>query len=234
MNKIRKSAGNGAMLYGANLPKNCIYGRVNYTYICKDFHGFDGGFHILRYNPNTGHWFNTISDADLTAIIAHYVKTAEPADLRIEQVTHKVRSKNKAFHAQKKADAKKRREALREEREFHEFCEQEVPFRRPPVPNQRAWSQACVDGKTLGEYQYANTKPCAYYGKGEDVDVMNNPALFRRDRIKHPFNKYRTVDDNSIKNYTGHAELKERENGHYVKVYNGGYTTYLQEHPECM
>ena len=228
MDKIRKSAGNGAMLYGANLPKNCIYGKVNYTYICKDFHGFNGGFNILRYNPNTGHWFRTVSDNDLTAIIAHYVKTAEVEDLRIEQVTHKTRKKNKAFYARKKAEAQQ----AREDREMRSFCEQQVPFRRTPVPMQRAWSQACVDGKTLGEYQYANTKPCAYYGKGEDMNVMHNPNAFRRDSIKVPFDKYSQYDQKTGKKksdmptYTGHAELKQRDDGtYYVKVHNGGYTS---------
>lgn len=241
MDKIRKSSGNGAMLYGANLPKNCIYGKVNYTYICKDFHGFKGGFNILRYNPNTGHWFRTVSDNDLTAIIAHYVKTAEPEDLRIEQVTHNTRMKNKAFYARKKAEAQQ----AREDREMRSFCEQQVPFRRNPVSMQRAWNQSCVDGRTYLECNIntectyeskhimynLNTAPSAYRGKGEDMSVMHNPKDYQRDSLKHPFDKYPKNDKNGYpKNsgsaYTGHAELKQRDDGtHYVKIFNDGYTS---------
>ena len=228
MDRIKVSAGIGENLFGFVIPKNAVFGKIGGVYyICDNFTPINaaGTFNIRVYNRDKSRFVYVDSDKfpAIHDMITKHVKKTHTNDLQVYQCEFKTRKKRRDFYAKKRQERAEKLRDIDAEMEYYSIAHDATKMRHVNYNfMSRAWSQACVDGKTLKEY--SSTAPCAYAEKGADMNVMHNPKMFQKDSIKHPFKEYRPEGGDNVKNYTGRAELKEDDNGNrYVKVHNGGY-----------
>lgn len=210
MKELIISKGQGENLFGFVIPAGAIFGAVNGRYyVCYDFtehlRKLDGFYNFLVYSPKRARFEinHSANNRRIHDLIEQYLKLHPNKKGTVcPKPELRTRTKNRAFHARKKAEAEERRE-------WADFMHENAPRERKPQTGfTGAYSQSVIDGKGYNlDWEYNVQELPNIFRGGDPGTVVQSPHLFRK-----PFEHGQETAGNNGR-YTVSPDVYSRRDG---------------------